>query len=170
MDVPPEEPKERPMYKMILVPLDGSDTAALALTHAKALAQRFGSTLHLVRAVHTLGELSEVATPSLASSTAMSQDVVARQNAASEQAEARQYLDDVMKELQADGVRAETRVRAGRPAEQILDAARTAEADLLVLTAFGAGGAHTRAPGAIYGGVADEVLRESHVPVLLVRP
>jgi nucleotide-binding universal stress UspA family protein len=38
------------------------------------------------------------------------------------------------------------------------------------MTAFGAGGAHTRAERAVFGGVADEVLRQSHVPVLLIRP
>jgi nucleotide-binding universal stress UspA family protein len=158
------------MYQRILVPLDGSQTAALALDHAKTLAERFGATVHLVRAVHTLSELAEVATPSLATTTAMSQDVISRQNEASEQAEAREYLDNVRADLEAAGIKAETRVRPGRPAEQILDAARAASADLIILTAYGAGGAHTRNPGAVYGGVADEVLRESRTPVLLVRP
>jgi nucleotide-binding universal stress UspA family protein len=157
------------MYQRILVPLDGSQTAALALDHARALAQKFGSTVHLVRAVHTLGELAEVATPSLAT-TAFSQDVVARQDEDTELAGARDYLEGVRKELEADGIKVEARVRPGQPAEQILDAARAAAAEVIVLTAFGAGGAHTRSGGAIYGGVADEVLRESKIPVLLVRP
>ena len=157
------------MYQRILVPLDGSQTAALALDHAKALAQKFGATVHLVRAVHTLTELAAVATPSLAT-TAFSQDVVSRQDEDTEQAAARGYLDGVRKELEADGIKVEARVRPGRPAEQILDAAKAAAADVIVLTAYGAGRAHTRGPGAVYGGVADEVLRESRIPVLLVRP
>ncbi len=157
------------MYQRILVPLDGSQTAALAVEHAKALAQKFGSTIHLVRAVHTLGELAEVATPSLAT-TAFSQDVVSRQDAAGEQADARQYLDSVRRDLEAEGIKVESRVRAGVPAKQILDAAAAAAADVIVLTAYGAGGAHTRDRGAVFGGVADEVLRESRIPVLLVRP
>ena len=157
------------MYQRILVPLDGSQTAALAVEHAKSLAQKFGSTIHLVRAVHTLNELAEVATPSLAT-TAFSQDVVSRQDEAAEQADARQYLDNVRKELEAEGIKVEARVRPGKPAQQILDAARAASADVIVLTAYGAGGAHTRNPGAVFGGVADEVLRESHIPVLLIRP
>ena len=157
------------MYQRIVVPLDGSQTAAFALEYAKALAQKFDSTVHLVRAVHTLGELAQVATPSL-TTAALSQDVISRQDEASEQSAARTYLDGVRKELEADGVKAETRVRDGAPAAQILEAARAAGADVIVMTAFGAGGAHTRAERAVYGGVADEVLRQSHVPVLLIRP
>jgi nucleotide-binding universal stress UspA family protein len=158
------------MYQRILVPLDGSQTAALALEHAKALAAKFGSSIHLVRAVHTLGELARAATPSLSSTTALSQDVIARQNEASEQAAARSYLDDVAGELQAAGIKVETRVREGEPAAQILDAARSAAADVIIMTAFGAGGAHTRTEHAVFGGVADQVLRQSRVPVLLIRP
>jgi nucleotide-binding universal stress UspA family protein len=157
------------MYKRILVPLDGSETAALALEHATALARQSGATLHLVRAVHTLGELAQAATPSVAAA-AISQDVVSRQDEDREQSEARRYLEDVRKQLQAQSIQAETRVRPGKPAEQILDAARTADAQLIVLTAYGAGGAHTRSGGAVFGGVADEVLRQSRIPVLLVRP
>jgi nucleotide-binding universal stress UspA family protein len=158
------------MFQRIVVPLDGSRTAAEALPHARAVAKRFGSTIHLVRAVHTLGELTEVATPSVASQAAVSQDVISRMDSAKEQTEARQYLDAVGKELAADEIKVETRVRAGAPAQQILDAAQAADADLIVLTAYGAGGAHTRNERAVYGGVADEVLRQSRIPVLLIRP
>jgi nucleotide-binding universal stress UspA family protein len=157
------------MYNKILVPLDGSLTAALALTHARALAQKFDSTIHLVRAVHTLNELAQVATPSL-TAAAFSQDVVSRQEEADEQVEARSYLDEVGKELQAEGIRVVSSVHEGAPARQILEAARSAGVDVIVLTAYGAGGAHTRGPQAVYGGVADEVLRDSRIPVLLIRP
>ena len=157
------------MYGKILVPLDGSLTAALALTHAKALAQKFDSTIHLVRAVPTLNELAEVATPTLATA-AFSQDVVSRQKEANEQVEARSYLAEVSKELQAEGLKVVSTVHEGKPARQILEAARSAGADVIVLTAYGAGGAHTRGPQALYGGVADEVLRDSRIPVLLIRP
>jgi nucleotide-binding universal stress UspA family protein len=158
------------MYLSILVPLDGSHTATLALAHAKALAKKFGSTIHLVRAVHTISELAQGATPALGKSAAMSQDVVSRQEAAGELDEARHYLQARLNELQTDGIVAEVRVRSGPPAGEILEAARSSGAELIVLTAYGAGGAHTRSPGAVYGGVADEVLRESRIPMLLVRP
>lgn len=157
------------MFERIVVPLDGSETAAEALAAARTLARQFGGTLHLVRAVHTLGDLASVATPTLERAE-FSQDVIARGRSGTEQADAREYLEALRLDLAADGIRAETRVRAGAPAEQILEAARAASADLIVMTAYGAGGAHTRAGGAVFGGVADEVLRESRTPVLLNRP
>ena len=41
---------------------------------------------------------------------------------------------------------------------------------LIVMTAYGAGGAHTRSEKNVFGGVADEVLRQSQIPVLMIRP
>ncbi|HWC29097.1 MAG TPA: universal stress protein [Dehalococcoidia bacterium] len=158
------------MYQSILVPLDGSHTAALALDHAVAIAEKFRATVHLVRVVHTLAELADVTAPSLATSAATSQDVVSREEASREFEEARHDLQARCDELQARGVVTDNRVRAGEPAAQIMVAARDSGAGLIILTAYGAGGAHTRNPGAVYGGVADEVLRQSRVPVMLIRP
>jgi nucleotide-binding universal stress UspA family protein len=120
--------------------------------------------------VHTLAELADVTAPSLATSAATSQDVVSREEASREFEEARHDLQARGDELQARGVVTDNRVRAGEPAAQIMVAARDTGAGLIILTAYGAGGAHTRNPGAVYGGVADEVLRQSRVPVMLIRP
>jgi nucleotide-binding universal stress UspA family protein len=158
------------MFERILVPLDGSPTAAQALEQAEALAEKLGATLVLVRVVHTLGELSQTATPSLAGQAATSQDVVARSDSATEHAAARTYLDGLSDALQRRGLSVETHVSEGVPADQIIAAATAAGAQLIALTAYGAGGAHTRAQKAVFGGVADEVLRQSHIPVLLIRP
>jgi len=158
------------MYERILVPLDGSPTAAKALEQAEALAEKLGSTLILARVVHTLGDLSQTATPSLGSQAATSQDVIATTESASEHAQARSYIANLSDALAKRGLAVETHVGEGVPAEQILATAKAAKAGLIVMTAYGAGGAHTRAQKAVFGGVADEVLRQSHIPVLLIRP
>jgi nucleotide-binding universal stress UspA family protein len=157
------------MYERILVPLDGSPTAAKALEQAESLAEKLGSTLVLLRVVHTLGDLAKTATPS-PSRVEFSQDVVAAGASASEHVEARSYITNLSDALAKRGLPVETRVGEGVPAEQIMATAKTANAGLIVLTAYGAGGAHTRSQKAVFGGVADEVLRQSHVPVLLIRP
>jgi nucleotide-binding universal stress UspA family protein len=158
------------MYERILVPLDGSPTAAKALEQAEALAEKLGSVLVLVRVVHTLGDLTQTATPSLTQQAATSQDVIATTESAGEHAAARSYIADLSDALAKRGLKVETQVTEGVPAEKIIESARAANAGLIVLTAYGAGGAHTRAQKAVFGGVADEVLRQSHVPVLLIRP
>jgi nucleotide-binding universal stress UspA family protein len=157
------------MYKRILVPLDGSPTAAKALEQAEALAEKLESTLVLVRIVHTLGDLTRAATPTL-SRAEFSQDVIARGASASEHAEARSYIANLSDALQKRGLSVETHVGEGTPADQIIQTARSANADLIAMTAYGAGGAHTRSQKAVFGGVADEVLKQSQVPVLLIRP
>jgi nucleotide-binding universal stress UspA family protein len=157
------------MYQRIIIGLDGSETAEKALPYAVSLAEKYGGMLTLVTVAHPLSELSTVQ-PSLATQAAISQDVVARTESAREKAADRQYLDDLTARIASRGVDVETRLREGRPAEQILKLATELHADLIVLTAYGGGGAHTRSQRAVFGGVADEVLRESHIPVLLVRP
>ena len=158
------------MYKRILIPLDGSPTAAKALEQAEALAEKLDSTLILVRIVHTLGDLAQSATPSLTTQAATSQDVIARSESAGEQAESRGYIANLSEALQKRGLEVETHVAAGVPAPEIIKTAGNAGAELIVMTAYGAGGAHTRSQKAVFGGVADEVLRQSQVPVLLIRP
>lgn len=158
------------MFNRILVPLDGSATAAQALEQAEALAEKLDSTLILVRVVHTLGDLSRTATPSLSTQAALSQDVVAQSDSAREHSESRAYIANLSDALQKRGLTVETHIAEGAPADEIVKTARAARADLVVMTAYGAGGAHTRSQKAVFGGVADEVLRQSHVPVLLIRP
>ena len=158
------------MYKRILIPLDGSPTAAKALEQAEALAEKLDSTLILVRIVHTLGDLAQSAMPSLTTQAATSQDVIARSESAGEQAESRAYIANLSEALQKRGLEVETHVAAGVPAPEIIKTAGNAGAELIVMTAYGAGGAHTRSQKAVFGGVADEVLRQSQVPVLLIRP
>ncbi|HEU0073557.1 MAG TPA: universal stress protein [Dehalococcoidia bacterium] len=158
------------MFERILVPLDGSPTAAKALEQAEALGEKLGSTLILVRIVHTLGDLASAATPSLTSQAATSQDVIARSDSASEHAESRTYISNLSDALRKRGLGVETHIGEGVPADEIMKTALSANASLIVMTAYGAGGAHTRAEKAVFGGVADEVLRQSRVPVLLVRP
>jgi nucleotide-binding universal stress UspA family protein len=157
------------MYERILVPLDGSPTAAKGLEQAEALAEKLGSTLILVRVVHNLGELAQ-AVPSISTQPAISQDVVARSASDKEHAEARSYIADLSDALHKRGLKVETHIGEGAPAGQIIQTARTANAALVVMTAYGAGGAHTRSDKNVFGGVADEVLRQSQVPVLLIRP
>lgn len=78
------------MSERILIPLDGSQTAAMALNHAEALAASLVRTL--VRVVHFLGELTRTAAPSLATQAATSQDLVTRSESAAEYAESQFYV------------------------------------------------------------------------------
>jgi nucleotide-binding universal stress UspA family protein len=133
------------MVYRILVPLDGSPLAEQALPYAERLAEALSARLILSRVL----PLSVVrpAEADLASA-----------------AEARAYLLGVGDRLTTNGRLVETTTPWGEPAAEILKQARSTQADLVVMVTHGRSG-----PGRwLYGSVADEVLRNASVPVVLV--
>jgi nucleotide-binding universal stress UspA family protein len=136
------------MLKTILVPLDGSTLAERALTYAAVLARRSNAKIVLVEAVqaHTL--------PGVDPSNA--------QFELTNGAEA--YLKSKSDRLDADGIRAEAHVCYDSPVCAILGAAERQQADLIVMSTHGRGGLSRM----LYGSVADQILRRSKIPVLLV--
>ena len=135
--------------KTILVPLDGSRLAEMALAPALEMARDKGAKLVLLRAAeaHTT-----VADPTEA------QVAVVR--------EAEGYLTDLRTRLEADGaVEVETTVWYGPPADAIVEAARYRAADLIVMSSHGRSGLGRL----VLGSVAETVLRSTLIPILLIR-
>lgn len=79
--------------------------------------------------------------------------------------DAEEYLAPVAAELRKQGVRVRTQVRRGQPAEEIVLAARETGADLIAMTTHGRSGFGRL----LFGSVAEAVLRESRLPVFLMR-
>ena len=154
------------MFETIIVPLDGSELAEAALTPALELRERFGAHLLLLRSIESEAErLTEAAVfGEAAVSAAVNVDVVDRMIEA-ERGEATAYLEAVKKRLGA-AVAAESEVRAGPAVEAIISLAAEREGALIVMSSHGRGGLGRL----VFGSVADAVLRESHLPVLLIRP
>jgi nucleotide-binding universal stress UspA family protein len=136
------------MVKAILVPLDGSALAEGALPHATAMTRRAGARLVLVRAIlaHTLPG----ADPTDA-------QITLRQRAEAD-------LEATAEQLRLAGLEVETHVYYDEAATAILDAARAQHVDLIVMASHG----RTGLGRWIYGSVADRVLRQAPVPVLVV--
>jgi nucleotide-binding universal stress UspA family protein len=134
--------------KTIVVPLDGSPLAEGALPYAAALARAAGARLLLARAV--------LAVPR------PGQDPAAARAAAREAAGT--ALEAAAAGLRAGGLVAEGRVLYGEAASAVLELARAAGADLIVMSTHGRGGAGRW----LFGSVADAVLRRATQPVLLV--
>lgn len=78
---------------------------------------------------------------------------------------ARRYLDYTRRQLAADGVEVELIVREGHVAAAVIDAAEQERIDLIVMATHGRSGLQR----VVYGSVAEQVLRGSSKPVLLVR-
>ncbi len=144
----------------ILLPLDGTPHHEPALPVAAGIARACGAAMRLVSVVPTVGTLSaERAGAGMLLPTTMTEILEFAQRGAIE------YLQGVMRKLSADGVRVTAEVARGETAPAILDAARRADADLIVLATHG----RTTMDAFWAGSVTPRVLSQSHAPVLLVR-
>lgn len=145
------------MFHTIEVPLDGSPFAEQALPHTLGIVRRAGAALDLVH-VHVL-HFSEGHRPARFSYDPEVDKEQKRQE--------RLYLEDAAKKLTAvSPVSVTAAVVTGLDAEGILQRAQYEKADLIVMAT------HARGPlGRFFvGGVADELIRQAAVPVLLVHP
>jgi len=145
------------VYKRILVPVDGSRPAALGLREALRLADRRGSRLrllHVLDMVRVLGTLMRARN--------------SRELVAGLERKGERVLRAARALAAKHGVKAEPATVTTpdeRAALAILDEARRWRADLIVMGTHGRRGLSR----ALLGSDAEAVLRESTVPVLLVR-
>ena len=146
------------MDHQILVPLDGSEQAAAALPHAAMLARALGRALVLLRVVPSAGSLEHMVWPTgvaVANPAGLENAVAA----------ARAYLRACAAEQTTD-LPVTVAVRQGDPAAEILAYAGQHPAiDLIVMTTHGRGGVSRW----LLGSVAERVLAQVPVPLLLVR-
>lgn len=158
------------MYERIAVALDGSQAAETALTHVRLLAEKLGAEVLLIRVVHSVSELARQPAMALPATVAITADAVAAVTSLEEKTETERYLRQKRNELRHKRLTADTHLAEGDPAREIVKASLNRGCDLIVITAYGAGGAHTPHKENVFGGVADKVLRQSSLPVLVVRP
>jgi nucleotide-binding universal stress UspA family protein len=149
-------PAEVTAYQRILVPLDGSPLAEQALPHAEKIARAFHGEIVVLRVPTIPPSLTFGPDPGVLLPTLL--------NEAYDEADA--YLDNVVRRLHAHGIVAhKVPMDPGPVAEAILDYARDADIDLIVMSTHGRSGIGRW----VYGSVADRVLRGAEVPVLLIR-
>jgi nucleotide-binding universal stress UspA family protein len=144
------------MYRSILVPLDGSSFAEHALPMALTLARRSRARLMLVTVSTPLAEAYVEGI--YVSTTELEQEMNARQLT---------YLESTAKKLrEKDDVPITVAVKHGDVAVVLCDLLTHGEADVVVMATHGRG-----AFGRFWlGSVADELIRHTSVPVLLLRP
>ena len=145
------------MYKRVIVPLDGSEVAEQALPDATGLARASNASILLLNVVgYPYLERKGLASWALQQEAL---DQVVRE----ETAQAEQYLKGVRDRLLAEGFDVSAEVRRGAVDQAIL--ADSQPGDVIVMTTHGRGGVARW----FLGSVAEDVLRRSTVPVLLIR-
>lgn len=148
------------MYQRILVAVDGSDTAQLALDHAVKLARDQRARLRIVHAIESIHDLVGMsggypfdASPLIESLREEGQKVLDGALAKAEGVEA----DVALIEAPAESLE--------RTAALLVREARRWEADLIVVGTHGRRGLDR----VILGSVAESLIRIAPLPVLLVR-
>lgn len=143
------------VYSKIMVPLDGSDLAELALAPAQLIAEALGIPMELVEAF-------DVLPPAVHNrSTRMALE----QMLAEQRRRSQRYLSQVQERLQPSSYPLTTATLAGWPEQAIVDRAGEDPDALIVMTTHGRGGLARWA----LGSVADRVLHTVSNPVLIVR-
>lgn len=145
-------------FERLLVPLDGSKVAEQVLTYLARLS-RPNAEVTLLRAVASASQLAASAgaapVPAMMDFVQLSDDG---------RREAQKYLDGVAAQLRKQGQRSRLVVALGGAADAIARAAEETAVDVIAMTTHGRGGIER----AVFGSVADAVVRGSTRPVFLV--
>jgi nucleotide-binding universal stress UspA family protein len=157
------------MFKRILVPLDGSRFASRSLKYAVEIAQKFNAEIILIQIEKPTVALgpsedlqADIHSPMAAKATiqmALDED---KRNVS----KAKRYLSRKVREIKAKKIACSYQVNIGNPAESIIIYSRRKKIDLIIMTSHGKSGIIR----AVMGSVADEVVRKSGRPVLVIRP
>jgi len=145
------------MYPLILVPLDGSETAAHGFDEALVLARTLGSKLHIVNVIDV-----RLLPAELTSHTSVGQLLEEWREAGC------RLVGAAASRARAAGVQAEEAVLCDpglRVSDLIVEEARRSGAALIVMGTHGRRGLRRMA----LGSDAELVVREAPVPVMLVR-
>lgn len=137
------------MFKTILVPLDGSETAEAVLPFVQEIAARTGGSVVLTSVVERVGVWDAT----------LSAQVLDR-----EEETAVQYLSEKAASISQAPVK--VRVLRGDAATGILTAAAEESADLIAISTHGRSGLARW----LFGSVATKILETADIPVLFLRP
>jgi len=151
------------MFERILVCLDGSKLAEQIMPYATEEATRFQGKLVLLQVVQEPITFSP-GFPGEAPVPIETDAMIERTKEALDRTG--EYLEKLAAPLRKKGIQVETVAIPGRPGEAILDYANTNSMGLITIATHGRGGLRR----VVFGSVADHVLRESGLPVLVIRP
>lgn len=153
------------MYKIILVPLDGSQRAEAILPHVEQLARLYQAEVVLLQVFELphYVNLARVEASDAAEFDAISQINIEEMQTKVRQAQA--YLAERAKALSGQGIVTRRRVDYGPVPATIIRVAGEEGADLIAMASHGCGGLQ----GVYYGSVAAGVLQRVDRPLLIVR-
>ena len=143
------------MYQTILVPLDGSKLAEIALPHAESLASRYNAKLIL---------LSVIDPPIITNQEVNAMDVYQQQTDTLRQ-DSELYLKGLQGQFNQKKIKTQFIVRNGPVVEGIISTAEKFSADLVIIASHG----RTGLMRVFFGSVAAGVLNRIEQPLMIIR-
>jgi universal stress protein A len=143
--------------RRVLAPSDFSDHSLPSVLYAAEMAEKFGAELILL---HVIQDLALVMPDAVMPTPIPAPDIQQLTESA------RTAIGELVTRHNLDRLKPRVEIRYGSPAAEIVEAAKSLNADLLCISTHGRGGlAHF-----LLGSVAEKVIRQSPCPVLTVRP
>lgn len=140
------------MFKRILLPLDSSKLAECVLPHLVAISQICEPEVKLLRVLEPFGVTDRMR-------------MIDPVDWQTRKAEAESYLSDIAERLKKAGLLVSWQLVDGRPAEQIIDAAHSWNADLIIVSSHGQSGL---SPWNV-SSVVQQVILRSHRSLMIIR-
>jgi nucleotide-binding universal stress UspA family protein len=151
------------MFNKMLVCLDGSTLAEQIIPYAIEQALHFQSEVVLFQAVNVPSTMVAVAPGAMAPAASVTPTPEELEKL---EREARAYLEGWAANLREKSISVNCATQIGAPAVTIINYAKEKAASLIVMATHGRSGLSR----AVMGSVADEVIRESNLPILVMRP
>jgi nucleotide-binding universal stress UspA family protein len=150
------------MFEKILVCLDGSKLAEQILPYAVEQAKSFNSSIVLLQAYMVPSTELAAATPggSVVTPQLLQQEDQRLKN------EAAAYLEEIAEQLREEELDVACVVLNGVAGDVIVSYAQNEPVDLIALSTHGRSGLGR----IVFGSVADHVLKESGLPILVIKP
>lgn len=142
-------------WERIMAPLDGSDIGEAALSYVEALAMKTGASVDLLQVVSLPGNFEA----GLLGGPDWRKFIKAMHDAGEN------YLKGISRKLLNKKIKSTYLVTSGDPADKIVEYAEEKKATLIAMSTHG----RTGLTRWVLGSVADKVLHDARVPVLLVR-
>ena len=146
------------MFENILVCLDGSELAEQILPYANEQAKKFESKVILIQAISSPSSVISGTGP--VTGPALQDQIKAEDDKATK------YLSLIASKLQSEDIAVEYATVRGAAGHAIVEYAHENEVGLIAIATHG----HSGIRRAILGSVADYVIRESHLPMLVIKP
>lgn len=138
-------------FENILVPLDQSPSAELALAGAQTIARNYDGTIHLLSTLEPAPDPGEEAPMGHAFNVRKS---------------AEEYLADVVADISVAGYKTRTEILEGKPAEVISSRANRGDIDLILMTTHG----RSRMKQLMVSNVTTDVINQTTPPLIVIRP